>query len=54
MHKVDEQPVEEQTPEYSVDLNNLVPQTHIWVDRGAVMSCEGGDHPSHRAFKRAK
>lgn len=38
--------------EYTVDLDNFRPQTHRWVDRGEVMSCEGGNHPPHRAFKR--
>lgn len=36
----------------AVDLNNMPRQSHHWVDRGLVMSCEGGDHPPHRAFKR--
>lgn len=38
--------------EFMLDLDNLQPQQHRWVDRGAVMSCEGAAHPSHRAFKR--
>lgn len=38
--------------EFMLELDNLVPQEHRWVDRGLVMSCEGGTHPSHRAFKR--
>lgn len=38
--------------EHVADLDNLKPQKHRWVDRGQVMSCEGGDHPTHRAFKR--
>lgn len=37
--------------EYSIDLNNLPKVEHIWVDRGAVMSCENANHPSHRHFK---
>jgi hypothetical protein len=36
----------------SVDINNIPAQRHLWVDRGLVMSCEGGDHPPHRAYKR--
>ena len=28
------------------------PSAHNWVDRGEVLSCEGGAHPYHRAFKR--
>lgn len=38
--------------EYIADLDNFTPQKHLWVDRGLVMSCEGADHPPHRAFKR--
>lgn len=38
--------------EYLLDLNNLQPQEHFWVDRGLVMSCEGAAHPNHRAYKR--
>lgn len=34
------------------ELDNLQPQVHRWIDRGAVMSCEGAGHPYHRAFKR--
>jgi len=35
-----------------IDLNNLPKQTHRWVDRGLVLSCEGAGHPNHRSFKR--
>lgn len=45
---VQEQPI----PEYQVNLDDLKPQEHRWVDRGLVMSCEGAGHPPHRAFKR--
>lgn len=38
--------------EYLLDLDNMKPTQHRWIDRGQVMSCEGGDHPAHRAFKR--
>lgn len=38
--------------EYVVDLDNLKPQEHHWVDRGIVMSCEGAGHLNHRSFKR--
>lgn len=33
------------------DLDNLPSQNHRWVDRGAVMSCEGAGHANHRSFK---
>lgn len=38
--------------EYTLDLDNIKPTAHRWVDRGLVMSCEGGGHETHRAFKR--
>jgi hypothetical protein len=38
--------------EFQIDLDNLIPQQHFWIDRGQVMSCEGATHPNHRAFKR--
>ena len=40
--------------ESSIDLDNLPKQTHVWVDRGLVMSCEGAGHPNHRHFKIQK
>lgn len=38
--------------EFLVELDRLVPQEHVWIDRGEVMSCEGAAHPNHRSFKR--
>lgn len=38
--------------EHQLDLDNMQPQQHNWVPRGVVMSCEGANHPNHRAFKR--
>jgi len=40
--------------EYIFDMDRLMPQKHIWVDRGIVVSCENAGHPSHRAFKRIR
>lgn len=40
--------------EFLLELDNLRPQEHIWVDRGVVMSCEGAAHPNHRTFKRVR
>lgn len=51
---VKEEEIEEVVPEYTFDMNNLTPQKHIWVDRGAVMSCEHAGHANHRSFKRMK
>lgn len=42
------------TQEQGYDMDTPTKQKHNWVDRGEVMSCEGGDHPPHRAFKRRK
>lgn len=38
--------------EFMLDLDNLRPQEHRWIDRGMVMSCEGAGHPNHRSYKR--
>lgn len=46
-----EQPV---VPEFTVDLDNLPQQGHIWIDRGEKMSCENAGHPYHQAFKRRR
>jgi hypothetical protein len=45
---------EELVAQHTIDLSKLTPQKHIWVDRGAVMSCEGALHPNHRSFKMKK
>lgn len=42
----------QKTSEFMLELDNLKPQEHRWIDRGLVMSCEGATHPNHRAFKR--
>lgn len=40
--------------EFMVELDKLPKQSHIWVDRGAVLSCEGAAHANHRVFKRVR
>lgn len=47
-----EPPKNRQNVIHTVDLSKMTPQTHRWVDRGHVMSCEGAGHASHRTFKR--
>jgi hypothetical protein len=42
--------VTEQVPEYSVDIGNLPRHKHIWIMRGAKVSCEGAGHPHHSHF----
>lgn len=44
----------EKQSDFMVELDNLGTQPHRWVDRGAVMSCEGAGHANHRAFKIRK
>lgn len=41
-------------PLYShiLDINNLPPQEHHWVERGVVVSCEGAGHMNHQYYKR--
>lgn len=43
---------ERQRNEFLEDLENLVPQKHNWIDRGAKVTCENGGHPYHEAWKR--
>ena len=40
--------------DYSLELDNLKPQQHNWVDRGLMMTCEGSSHAYHEAYKRQK
>ena len=40
-----------QRSKHIVQLEQLQPQVHRWIDRGAVMSCEFAGHPAHRSFK---
>lgn len=40
------------TSEWVADLDNLPVQEHRWIDRGVIMSCEGGSHPHHQTSKR--
>lgn len=47
-----EETSEELAPEYSVDISQLPKQQHRWIRRGAVVSCEGANHPWHKHFLR--
>ena len=38
--------------EYTFDLNNIKPQKHIWIDRGAKLTCERAAHPYHEVWLR--
>lgn len=44
-----------QTSSESVfDPKTAPKQTHIWVDRGLKLSCEGAGHAYHQAWKRVR
>jgi hypothetical protein len=43
---------ERQKNEWLLDLDNLPPQPHRWIDRGMKMTCEDAGHPFHEAWKR--
>lgn len=38
--------------EHSINIGELPKSEHRWVDRGLKMTCEGGNHPYHEAWKR--
>lgn len=38
--------------EFMLEMDSLPKQNHVWVDRGAVMSCEGAAHANHHVYKR--
>jgi hypothetical protein len=42
------------TGQEGLDIDNLPGQSHSWVDRGMVMSCEGAGHANHHAYKRRR
>lgn len=44
----------ENTNEFIMELDNLKPQKHLWIDRGLKMTCENAGHPMHEAWKRRK
>lgn len=37
-----------------VELDNLPTQKHIWIDRGAVKSCENAGHPYHQVYVKQR
>ncbi len=41
---------EELKQQYEFDMDNPPPVKHNFVNRGAVLSCEGAGHPNHRHF----
>ena len=42
---------ERQNNEWLLDLDNLPPIPHRWIDRGMKMTCEDAGHPYHEVFK---
>ena len=53
-HKEAKELHEQLVNEYELNLDDLPKQTHKWVDRGLVLSCEGAGHPNHRHYKMRK
>ena len=39
--------------EFLVELDNLPAIKHIWIDRGAKMTCENAGHTWHEVWKKA-
>ena len=46
-----EEPEIQPTPEFSIELDNLPSQGHLWIDRGLKQTCENAGHPYHEAWK---
>jgi hypothetical protein len=42
----------EQSSDFMVELDNLPNVKHLWIDRGAKMTCEHAGHDMHEAWKR--
>lgn len=40
--------------DFMLELDNIQPQKHIWIDRGEKMTCENAGHQYHEAWKRRK
>lgn len=50
---VKEEQVEDISPQFTINLDDLPKQQHNWVNRGLKMTCETPAHPYHEAwFKR--
>ena len=48
----EEEPKVEEVNQFQIDIDNLPPIQHAWVDRGMKMTCENAAHPYHEIFKR--
>ena len=42
----------QQRSDFMLELDNLPSQGHIWIDRGAKMTCENAGHMALEAWKR--
>lgn len=40
--------------EFMLELDNLPSQNHIWINRGAKMTCENAGHPWHEVWLKRK
>lgn len=38
--------------DFMLELDNVIPQKHIWINRGAKLTCENAGHPMHEAWLR--
>lgn len=38
--------------DYLLELDNLPPIKHFWIDRGAKLTCENAGHTYHEAWKK--
>jgi len=39
---------------FILEMDKLPSQNHLWIDRGAKMTCENAGHQYHEAFKRLR
>lgn len=47
---IEEKEVKEEVNQFQIDIDNLPPISHNWVNRGLKMTCENAGHPYHEAF----
>lgn len=40
--------------EFMLELDNMKPVKHLWIDRGAKQTCENAGHAYHEAWKIRK
>jgi len=50
----EEEPKVEEVNQFQIDIDNLPPVKHIWVNRGMKMTCEHAGHSYHEAWFRRR